>query len=178
MYNQSVTKKIDTKIVKKKSTKKTKRKVAKRKVGRPTVMTKDVIRELERVFKMGGTDEEACAYAEISSTALTDYQVLHPEFTERKLILKAYPILKARTAVYDHLDDPDFAFKFLERKKKDEFAPSPNMLQQFNMNQTVDKSEPRLTPKDMKGRLTEAMKALGEEGEYATTDGDPDAIIK
>lgn len=91
--------------------------------GRPTVMTDEVLRKLEEAFALGCTDLEACIYADISKTALYDYQQEHPEFTERKELLKENPILLARKSVVEALaEDPDLSLRFLERKKKDEFA--------------------------------------------------------
>ena len=95
---------------------------AARDVGRPTVMTDEVIRKLEEIFALGGTDLEACLWADISKSTLYDYQVLHPEFVERKEKLKEEPILKARRTVVGALDQPNMALSYLERKKKDEFS--------------------------------------------------------
>jgi hypothetical protein len=92
-------------------------------VGRPTVITEEVLRKLDEAFAMGCTDLEACLYADISKTALYDYQLEHPEFAERKELLKENPILLARRSVVEALaEDPDLSLRFLERKKKDEFA--------------------------------------------------------
>lgn len=90
--------------------------------GRPTVMTDEVISKLESVFAIGGTDKEACAYADISHQALYDYQALNPDFTERKEMLKERPFIKARQTIVKALDNPADAQWFLERKRKSEFA--------------------------------------------------------
>ncbi len=91
-------------------------------MGRPTVMTPETIDKLEEVFALGGTDEEACFYAGIGKTTLYRYQEENPDFRERKEALKQTTILKARQTVVRSLDNPDYAFKYLERKKKDEFS--------------------------------------------------------
>jgi hypothetical protein len=90
--------------------------------GRPTIMKPDVISKLEEVFALGGTDKEACFYANICHQTLYDYQKLHPEFVERKEALKEKPILKARQTVVKALDDPVSAQWYLERKRKSEFG--------------------------------------------------------
>lgn len=90
--------------------------------GRPTIMTKETIDKLEYVFGLGGTDEEACFYADISHQTLYDYQKKHPEFIDRKEALKEKPILKARETVINSLEDPKDAQWYLERKKKQEFS--------------------------------------------------------
>lgn len=98
-------------------------KTTKKKVGRPSNFTPETIAKLEYVFALGGTDLEACLYADVSKTALYNYQNAHPEFVERKQLLKEQPILMARMSVVSSLQkDPDLALKFLERKKKDEFS--------------------------------------------------------
>jgi hypothetical protein len=91
-------------------------------VGRPTVMTESVINKLEEVFAIGGTDKEACFYADISHQTLYDYQEKHPEFVERKEALKQRPVLKARQTVVKALDNPEDARWFLSRKMKKEFS--------------------------------------------------------
>ncbi len=93
-------------------------------VGRPTLMTPSVLKKLEEVFALGGTDQEACFYANISHQTLYNYQKENPEFVERKEALKNSPILKARQTVVEALIEPEYAFKYLERKKKDEFGAS------------------------------------------------------
>lgn len=91
-------------------------------VGRPTVMTPELLNKLEEVFAIGGSDTEACFYANISPETMYKYGREHPEFMERKEALKEKPILKARQTIVKGLDDPDNAKWYLERKKKKEFA--------------------------------------------------------
>lgn len=92
------------------------------KVGRPTVMTDETVSKLEEVFALGGTDEEACFYANISRQTLYDYQNKYPEFIDRKEQLKQNPFLKARRTIVESLDKPIHAFEYMKRKKKDEFS--------------------------------------------------------
>lgn len=148
------------------------------KIGRPTVVTPDVLQKLEAAFSYDCTDEEACFQADISPSTLYNYQLANPDFLERKQILKARPVLKARKAIIESFENnPDMALKYLERKRKDEFAQAPNFMQQINVGQSV-KVEPTLTPEEKKKRLADMLKAFNKEGEYATTNADPDAIIK
>lgn len=90
--------------------------------GRPTIMNETVLKKLEEVFGIGGSDEEACFYADISHQTLYNYQKEHPDFVERKEALKERPILKARQTVVKALDDPNHAFKYLEKKRRKEFG--------------------------------------------------------
>jgi len=96
-------------------------------------MTEETINKLESVFGMGGTDREACFYANISQQTLYDYQKNHPEFIERKEALKNKPILKARQIVVQSLDDPKNAQWYLERRDPD-FKPK----QEFGFDKKYD----------------------------------------
>ena len=94
-----------------------------KKNGRPTVMTIEVIEKLEGAFLLGCSDNEACFIAKISPAALYNYQDKHPEFTERKTLMKEYPTYLARQAVTNGFKrDPNLALKYLERKAKAEFS--------------------------------------------------------
>ncbi|MFA5729687.1 MAG: hypothetical protein WC938_00445 [Candidatus Paceibacterota bacterium] len=93
------------------------------KKGRKHKIDKIILRKLEEVFALGGTDEEACLYADIGKSTLYDYQNENPEFSERKHLLKQRPILLARQEVINGLKgNPELALKYLERRKKDEFG--------------------------------------------------------
>ncbi|SRR5258708_9571832 len=92
--------------------------------GRPTVITKDVLRKLRQGFMMGFNDREASAYAGIGEQTLYDLQKRHPEFSEEKAAWKLNPILKAKYAVYIRLDDFNNAKWYLERRARDEFSPT------------------------------------------------------
>lgn len=96
--------------------------------GRPTIMTEATLNKLEEVFAMGGTDIEACGYADISHQTLYNYQELHPEFVERKRFLKEKPVLLARKTIMQALaDDSRVAQWYVERRDRD-----------FNLKQEVD----------------------------------------
>lgn len=96
----------------------------KKTAGRPTVMTPEVVNKLEQAFSMGCSDLEACLFADISKQTLYDYQAKHPEFTDRKAMLKETLILKARSVIATSLNNKDenTAKWYLERKRKDEFS--------------------------------------------------------
>lgn len=110
-------------------------------VGRPTVVTDEVLRKLEAAFALGCTDLEACVFADISKTALYDYQKSHPEFAERKEFLKEKPFLKARTTIIESLSDPNHAFKFMERKKKAEFGNNIEITGSLTISDVLDNLE-------------------------------------
>ena len=91
-------------------------------VGRPTKMIEEVVKKLEEVFAIGGSDEEACFYAHISKQTLYNYQRKYPEFIDRKEALKNRPVLKARRTIFNALDNPQDAKWFLEKKRRKEFG--------------------------------------------------------
>lgn len=92
-------------------------------VGRPTIFTSDVMKKLEEAFAIGASDREACFYADVSPAALYKYQDRTPSFVERKAALKERPVLLARQTVVKALEtDSALAMKYLERKRRSEFA--------------------------------------------------------
>ena len=97
------------------------RKVTARKkgAGRPTKMTEMTVKKLEEAFLLGCTDIEACLYAGISKQTLYNYQEQVPEFIDRKEVLKANPVMKARKVLLDALDDDDrnIANKIIDRRE-------------------------------------------------------------
>jgi hypothetical protein len=93
-----------------------------KKMGRASVFNESTLQKLEQVFSLGGNDQEACEYSNISPSSLYNYQVKHPEFLERKQLLKTKLILRARQAVVNSLDIPEIAFKYLKCKCREEFS--------------------------------------------------------
>jgi hypothetical protein len=93
-------------------------------VGRPTVMDKDTLRKLEDAFSNDATDIQACFLANISTTALYDYQKEHPEFTERKNALKAMITYQAKRNLKDKVisGDTETSKWLLARKEKGEYS--------------------------------------------------------
>ena len=101
-----------------------------KKMGRPPKLTELTVKKLCESFAYGCTDLEACLYADISKTALYNYEKKNPHFVEQKAKLKENPVLQARKSVVDGLRlDPNLSLKFLERKKKDEFGLQPTLIE-------------------------------------------------
>lgn len=93
-----------------------------KKVGRPPKIDNATLAKLEHGFKIGLTDRECCAYADIDPVTLYRYQDKNPEFCKQKEAWKLNPIAKAKYTIYASLDDPKTAQWYLERKCKDEFS--------------------------------------------------------
>ena len=85
-------------------------------------LTPETVKKLEEVFAIDGTVEEACFYAEIRKQTYYNWIKEFPEMAERFDALRQRPFLKARQTIVKALDDPNHAFKYLERKKKKEFG--------------------------------------------------------
>ena len=85
-------------------------------------LTEDTIRKLEEAFAIDASVKEACYYADISTDTYYRWIKEFPELSDKLERLREKPVLKARQTVVKSLDNPDYAFKYLERKKKDEFS--------------------------------------------------------
>lgn len=96
-----------------------------KKVGRKWFEGKDeekVVAKLKEVWMMGGTDEEASLWAEVSKYSTSRYLQAHPDLAEIRNQLKEEPNLRARKTIYEHLHESETAKWYLERKKKLEFS--------------------------------------------------------
>lgn len=92
-------------------------------VENPTKLDDATVQKLEEAFSMDCSVAEACLLANISRQTYFNWMASFPEMKERFDQLRQKPILKARMTVVHSLNNPDNAFRYLERKKKDEFAP-------------------------------------------------------
>ena len=86
-------------------------------------ISKEKLLLLRSAFGYGASDEEACAFAEITLNKLYAYQRRYPDYKQQKEAYKRLPELTARKAVVDELSkNPDLSLKYLERKRKHEFS--------------------------------------------------------
>jgi hypothetical protein len=84
---------------------------------------KGKVEALINAFKYDATVEEALISAGISYEQLKYFREIHPEFSLIESRCREVPGLKARQTVVGALDkDPHIAFKYLERKKANEFG--------------------------------------------------------
>ena len=84
-----------------------------------------VLQKLEYAWALGISDAIASKFAKISPAALSDFLKKNSAISERKEELKSSPLLKAHKSVIDSFaDNPDIAFRYLERKLRKEFGPS------------------------------------------------------
>lgn len=87
------------------------------------IFTDDVLAAMEEAWRLGCTDREACLVAGLTEEQLHKYQDIHDGYTQYKALLKESPIIEARRTVLEAIKtDPYIAFKFLERKRREEFG--------------------------------------------------------
>ena len=84
--------------------------------------TPEVINLLKQAFSIGCTDKEACIHAGISESTYYEWKADNLKLSEEFSKLKNNPVMKAKKAVYDSLDNARDAQWYLERKCKDEFS--------------------------------------------------------
>jgi len=102
--------------------------------GRPTKFGVEIISKLKEAFAIGASVEEACFYAEIDKGTYYNWIKKNEKLFNEFERLKQKPILKARQEVVKGLDNnPEFALKYLERKRKKEFGT------RIDTNLTTDK---------------------------------------
>ena len=91
--------------------------------GIPTKLTPEVVTKLEEVFAIDGTVEEACFYANISRNAYYEWIKANPQLNDRFESLRQRPFLLARQTIVKAIkDNPQYAFEYMKRKKKNEFS--------------------------------------------------------
>ena len=84
--------------------------------------TSKTVKKLEAAFAIDASIEEACYYANITRQTFYNWKKAHPELFDSFERLRNKPILKARQAVVNSLDNPEYAFKYLRAKRKNEFS--------------------------------------------------------
>jgi hypothetical protein len=120
-------------------------------VGRPTKMTEEVIRKIEEVAALDGSVAEMAYYAGVHVDSVYTWLKDNKEFSDRITALRERPVLKARQTIVKALDQPDYAMKYLERKKKNEFSTRTE-------NTGADGKD--LIPEAMTGEEKEALLSL------------------
>ena len=112
--------------------------------GRPISFTPNVIQKLETAFSMDCSIPEACFYAGIAKQTYYTWIEKMPELKDRFEELRENPILKARAEVVNGIEgNPEFALKYLTKKKRDEFGDKLDLTtngKDLANNQTINLS--------------------------------------
>lgn len=90
--------------------------------GRPTKFTDETVGKLRSAFMMGCNDTEACYYAQINRDTLHEWRQKYKWFSDKIEAWKNHPIMKAKTTIFNHLNEVKVAQWYLERKCRDEFC--------------------------------------------------------
>lgn len=85
-------------------------------------MTDDARRKIEEAAAIDASIEEICFYADIHKDTFYEWMKKEPEFSDRIDALRNRPIMKARQTIVKALENPDHAFKYLEKKRRKEFG--------------------------------------------------------
>lgn len=102
--------------------------MTKDKGGRPTKLNKDTVKKLEQAASLDCSIGEMCFYADISRETYYNWIEQDQKLKDRLTALRNKPVLKARQEVVKGLDgDPEFSLKYLERKRRVEFATQQNI---------------------------------------------------
>lgn len=94
------------------------------KVGRKIKINEKITTFLKQAYIIGATDQEACAYAGISPSALYRYQARNPEFRQKKEAWKINPYLQAKSTIVKRIMEGDVKLSmwYLEKYYSDEFG--------------------------------------------------------
>lgn len=91
---------------------------------RPTKMTPEIRNKLEDAAALDASLEEMAYYAGIHRMTLYRWLKDDKELSDRVQELREKPVLRARQTINKALDDPNYSFRYLERKRAKEFMPA------------------------------------------------------
>lgn len=74
-------------------------KIEKKEVGRPTKYSEEIVAKLESILKIGGTIEQACAYAEINKTTFYRWLEEKEDFATRMEKAKYFSDIMAKNII-------------------------------------------------------------------------------
>lgn len=91
-----------------------------RNVGRPTKMNEETFQKLEWAFLHGCNKSQACLYADIAPSTLSEYLKVNPEYNERIETLQQCPSLQAKFNVVDAIENKDIDSSKWHLERRDE----------------------------------------------------------
>jgi hypothetical protein len=89
------------------------------KVGRPTKLVPETVEKIIEILKIGGTIEDACAYAQIDRTTYYNWLESNPSFSTETESAKIYTDIMAYRTVSKavHEGSKEDAWKWLEKRR-------------------------------------------------------------
>ena len=127
-------------------------------MARPSKMTPEVRQKIEEAAAIDASLEEIAFYAGITRDTLWRWCRADRELSDRIEALRQRPVLKARQTVIQSLDDPNNAFRYLERKRAREFGAGLKLEHTGTI-----KHEPALLPEGAKKVVAEFEEAMRKE---------------
>lgn len=126
-------------------------------LGRPTKLTEEVRLKMEQACALDASVKEICFYAGISKQTYYNWKEEYPDFFDHLDALRAKPFLKARQTVVNSLEDPQNAFRYLEKKGGNEFNPA-HKIEVTPPGENTDENDPAV--KKAIGVFEEAMRPV------------------
>jgi len=143
-------------------------KTGKHLTGRPSQLTPIMIAKLEEVHALDASVEEICFYCDVSRQTYYNWKEKNPALFDRLEALRQRPILKARRTLVNSLDAEDSAFRYISRKRKDEFSEKQIIAGEggFAVKQTDERLETLLknANPEQRAKLLEAVDGIQPEG--------------
>ena len=102
--------------------------------GKYTKLDDKTLKSLEDAFAMDCPVIEACLKANISEPTYYAWIKKNPNLEKRFKQLRNKPYLIARKTIINSLDDPNYAFKYMEKKKQKEFGNSLSLEANITVN--------------------------------------------
>lgn len=90
--------------------------------GRRGTVTKEVLENLRKAFKIGASIREACLFAGISLKTWDRYIAKHPEFRGEMKCLQSNPTFQAKVVLMEALKDKDKAVASFVLRREDQKA--------------------------------------------------------
>jgi len=107
-------------------------------------------------FKIDSSVMEACVYAGITLDQYKYFCQVHAQFSTIKQLCSELPCLQARQEVVKGIkDDKEFSLKYLERKRKNEFAVKQYVEQEGDQTIKHELSTPMMELLKKAGELVE-----------------------
>lgn len=125
-------------------------------------MTPETIRKLETAFAIDATIGEACFYADISEDTYYRWIKEQPELSEKFERLRNNPVLIARQSVVSSMpNNPDISLKYLERKRRFEFATRVENKQELEGHVQLTQEQQEHLERSFLGALHEKYAGSG-----------------
>ena len=134
-------------------------KITKHAGGRPKEFTDETVKKLEEAFAIDASVEEASFYAGITKQTYYNNVKEGTELFDRLDALRNRPVLKARQTVVKSLDDPNYAFRYLEKKRAKEFGgASVGTAIQINVENKIENTQIEKIRLEYESKLNETLR--------------------